>query len=99
MFEPTDVSPASRRTEARKLRVLDSVRSECIREVNGALREVGAPEIARKTAHHRRKDRVRFYGNPYSLAGQYPRELSVRVAADEVATRAAIEVPASKKAS
>jgi hypothetical protein len=60
-----------------QLRVLDRVRGECVREVNRALRRVGAPESPRKPSRHRRQDRIRFYGSPYSLAGQFPRELSL----------------------
>jgi hypothetical protein len=59
-----------------QLRLLDRVRGECIREVSKALRKVGAPESPRKPSRHRRRDRIRFYGSPFSLNGQYPRELS-----------------------
>jgi hypothetical protein len=58
--------------EKGQLRLLDRVRGQCIQKVNRALRKSGAPKVAMKQLRSRRHDRVKFYGKPFSMAGQYP---------------------------
>jgi len=64
--------------EEGQLRLLDRVRGQCVRKVDRALRKSGAPKVALKQLRSRRHDRVKFYGKPFSMAGQYPSHLSQR---------------------
>ena len=58
--------------EEGQLRLLDRVRGQCVRNVKHALRKSGAPKVSMKQLRSRRHDRVKFYGKPFSMAGQYP---------------------------
>jgi hypothetical protein len=63
-----------------QLRVFDRVRGECVRELDKALRRVGAPESPKKPSRHLRQNKIKFYGKPFSMAGQYPSVVSNRPA-------------------
>jgi hypothetical protein len=66
-----------------QLRLLDRVRGQCVRKVNRALRKSGAPKLALKQLRSRRHDRVKFYGKPFSMTGQYPSFIPERYAAQD----------------
>ncbi len=57
--------------EEGQLRLLDRVRHQCVRKVNRALRKTDAPMAALRQLPPRGHDRVKFYGRPFSMAGQY----------------------------
>ena len=61
-----------------QLRVLDRARNQCVGEVGKALKSVRAADLPPRPSHRRRKLRVKYFGKPYSLAGQYQEGLSLR---------------------
>ena len=60
-----------------QLRLLDRERGQNMHRLRRVLRKLGVP-VEPPNGHNRRKmGRRRFFGNPFSYAGQYPRHLSL----------------------